>query len=171
MEFSWTILLILIFILSLLFSFTIEENTLKICYWLVVFLFGLTIFNIILSVQYYIQLRNDPGIKGPRGPPGRKGPIGLPGVCAIDDECGKDSCRKKITEAVQDAFPEIDGNCLTNVEECMSEDQKTLVRVIQKEIDKLEGKCKTTDDPVSVFVNKIRPQIAALGGNGKASAE
>jgi hypothetical protein len=171
MEFSWTILLILIFILSLLFSFTIEENTLKICYWLVVFLFGLTIFNIILSVQYYIQLRNDPGIKGPRGPPGRKGPIGLPGVCAVDDDCGKNTCRKKITEAVREAFPEIESSCMDNVEECMSDDQRILVQIINKEIDKLETNCKASNDPVSVFVSKIRPQIAELGGNGKASAE
>jgi hypothetical protein len=171
MEFSWTILLLLIFILSLLFSFTIEENTLKICYWLVIFLFALTIFNIILSVQYYIQLRNDPGIKGPRGPAGRKGPIGLPGVCAIDDDCGKESCRKKIKEAVQEAFPEIENSCLENVEECMSDDQRILVKVIQKEIDKLEANCKASEDPVSVFVNKIRPQITELGGNGKASAD
>ncbi len=171
MGFSWTVLLILIFILSLLFSFTIEENTLKICYWLVVFLFGLTIFNIILSVQYYIQLRNDPGIKGPRGPPGRKGPMGLPGVCAIDSDCGKETCGKKIKEAVQEAFPEIETSCLDNVNECMSDDQRFLVQVIKKEMNKLEAQCKYANEPVSVFINKIRPQIAELGGNGKASAE
>jgi hypothetical protein len=124
-----------------------------------------------MFIQYYIELRNDPGIKGPRGPPGRKGPMGLPGVCAIDDECGKDSCRKKITEAIQEAFPEIESSCLDNVEECMSDDQRVLVQVIKKEIDKLEANCKASDDPVSVFVNKVRPQIALLGDNGKASAD
>jgi hypothetical protein len=53
----------------------------------------------------------------------------------------------------------------------MSDDQRILVKVIQKEIDKLEANCKASEDPVSVFVNKIRPQITELGGNGKASAD
>ena len=100
MTFSWTILLIVIFIITLLFSFTIEVSTLKICYWLVVFLLGLTIFNIILSVSYYIKLRNDPGVKGPRGPPGRQGPRGIPGTCSISDECNKDYCRTKIVAII-----------------------------------------------------------------------
>ncbi len=169
MSFMWTLLLIIIFIITLLFSFTIEEGTLKICYWLVVFLLGLTIFNIILSVQYYIKLRNDPGIKGPRGPPGRKGPKGLPGTCSITAECGADICRKKIEEAVKVAFPEIDIKCLSDIKECSSPDQKAQVMVLNKQIDILEKQCKTSGDPVSVFIEKIKPQITALSGNGNTT--
>ena len=137
MIFSWTILIIIIFIVTLIFSFTIEERTLKICFWLVIFLLALTIFNIVLSINYYIELRNDPGIKGPRGPPGRKGPKGIPGVCSMETECGYDKCREKIIQTVQLAYPELEGECLKNAEQCLSSDQKEKVIILQKEIDKL----------------------------------
>ena len=167
--FSWTILLVFIFIVSLLFSLLIEENTLKICYWLVIFLLALAIFNIILSVQYYIKLRNDPGIKGPRGPAGRKGPKGIPGVCSMEDECGSDNCRKKIIEAVSQAYPEIDYRCLEDVQQCLSVDQREKSNILKKEIDILESKCKNSNDPVNVFVSRIKPQLDELSKNGNAS--
>lgn len=170
MSFIWTLLLIIIFILTLLFSFTIEEGTLKICYWLVVFLLGLTIFNIILSVQYYIKLRNDPGIKGPRGPSGRKGPKGQPGVCSMENECGTDVCRKKIQDAVKIAFPEID-SCIDDINQCMSPDQKEQVSILNKQIDILEKQCKTSGQPVNIFINKIKPQIIKMANNGSTTEE
>jgi hypothetical protein len=169
MSFFWTLLLIIIFVITLMFSFTIEEGTLKICYWLVVFLLGLTIFNIILSVSYYIKLRNDPGVKGPRGPPGRQGPRGIPGTCSISDECNKDYCRTKIEDAVKLAFPEIDGACLSDVQQCMSPDQKEQVMVLKKQIDTLESQCKKSKEPVSSFINKIKPQIQKLSTNGNTT--
>jgi hypothetical protein len=170
MIFSWTLLLIVIFIITLIFSFTIEEKTLKICYWLVVFLLALTVFNIVLSIQYYVELRNDPGIKGPRGPPGRKGPKGIPGVCSMETECGVDKCRERIVQAVQSAYPEINSNCLKDAQQCLSNDQKEKVIILQKEIDKLEAKCKNTADPINVFISKIKPQLELLTGNGKAAS-
>jgi hypothetical protein len=170
MSFVWTVLLIIIFLITLIFSFSIEEVTLKICYWLVVFLLGLTFFNIILSISYYVKLRNDPGVKGPRGPPGRKGPKGIPGMCAMEDECGRDSCRAKIEEAVKLAFPDIDGNCLSNLEQCQSPDQKQQISIISNQIDKLETLCKQSNEPVSIFVSGIKPQIAELSGNGNTTA-
>jgi hypothetical protein len=168
--FSWTLLLIIIFIITLIFSLTIEEKTLKICFWLVMFLLALTIFNIILSVQYYIELRNDPGIKGPRGPPGRKGPKGSPGNCSLDTECGTDKCRERIIKAVQDAYPELDPGCITDAKQCLSDDQKEKANIIRKEIDKLESKCKLSQDPVNVFIDKIKPQLQYLTSNGQASS-
>jgi hypothetical protein len=170
MSFIWSVLLIIIFLITLIFSFSIEEGTLKICYWLVVFLLGLTIFNIILSFSYYVKLRNDPGIKGPRGPPGRKGPKGIPGMCAMEDECGRDSCRSKIEEAVKLAFPDIDGKCLSKLDQCQSPDQKEQITIISSQIDKLEALCKQSTDPVSIFVSGIKPQIAEMSGNGNATA-
>ena len=169
MSFIWTVLLIIIFLITLIFSFSIEEGTLKICYWLVVFLLALTIFNIILSIQYYVQLRNDPGIKGPRGPPGRKGPEGLPGMCTVEDQCGTDTCRARIVEVVKGIFPEI--TCLDDVKTCNDDDKKQQAILLNQQIDVLEAKCKKSTDPVSVFINKIRPQIDAMAGNGQASDE
>lgn len=169
MTFSWTILLIVIFIITLLFSFTIEESTLKICYWLVVFLLALTIFNIMLSIQYYVQLRNDPGIKGPRGPPGRKGPEGLPGVCTVEDQCGVDTCRPRIVEIVKGVFPEI--KCIDNIKYCDNDDKAQQAILLNQQIDILEAKCKESQDPVSVFINKIRPQIDAMASNGNANSD
>ena len=169
MNFIWTLLLIVIFIITLIFSFSIEDSTLKICYWLVVFLLGLTIFNIILSISYYVKLRNDPGIKGPRGPPGKKGPKGSPGTCLMDDECTRDSCRTKIEETVKISFPEIDAKCLSDVSQCLSPDQKEQSSIIRKQIDILEEQCKKSTDPVSIFVNKIKPQIAQMATNGNTT--
>jgi hypothetical protein len=169
MEFSWTVLLIVIFIITLIFSFTIEEKTLRICFWLVMFLLALTVFNIILSVNYYVELRNDPGIKGPRGPPGRKGPKGIPGVCSMETECGTDKCRDKIIQTVQLAYPELDSNCIKDVKQCLSNDQREKVIILQKEIDKLEARCKNSPDPVNVFISKIKPQILEMASNGAAS--
>jgi len=170
MSFIWTVLLIIIFLITLIFSFSIEDGTLKICYWLVVFLLGLTIFNIILSVSYYVKLRNDPGIKGPRGPPGRKGPKGIPGMCAMEDECGRDSCRSKIEDAVKLSFPDIDEKCLKNLDQCQSPDQREQISIISRQIDTLEKLCRQSTDPVSIFVSGIKPQIAEMSGNGKATA-
>jgi len=167
----WSLLIIIVFIISLIFSFTIEEQTLKICFWLVIFLLALTVFNIALSVQYYIQLRNDPGIKGPRGPAGRKGPKGIAGVCSMDSQCGTENCRPRIIEAVQSAYPEIDVKCLEDAKQCMSSDQKEKVLILQKEIDKLEAKCKLSTEPVNVFISKIKPQLEFLGGNGNAASD
>lgn len=168
--FYWTLLIIVIFVISLIFSLTIEEKTLKICFWLVMFLLGLTIFNIILSIQYYIELRNDPGIKGPRGPPGRKGPKGSPGICSVDTECGTEKCRERIIQSLQTAYPELEPKCLADINQCMSNDMKEKVGILNKEIDKLESKCKKSSDPVNVFITKIKPQIEMLAGNGNAAA-
>jgi hypothetical protein len=165
-SFSWTLLLIIVFIISLLVSFTIEDNTLKICYWLVVFLLALTVFNIILSIQYYIDLRNQEGIRGPRGPPGRKGSSGSQGVCGLADKCGLDNCQDRIFDEMQSAYPEINPECLRDAKMCNSPDQKEKVKVLQKEIDTLVNKCKTSKDPLNVFLKKIRPHIESLGENG-----
>lgn len=165
-SFSWTFLLIIVFVISLLVSFTIEDKTLKICYWLVVFLLALTIFNIILSIQYYIDLRNQEGIRGPRGPPGRKGAVGSPGVCGLADQCGIDNCHERIYTEIQSAYPEIEPDCLRDAKMCQSQDQKEKVSVLQKEINKLVTKCKTSKDPINTFLRKIRPQIEEMTENG-----
>jgi hypothetical protein len=165
-SFTWTLILIIVFIISLLVSFTIEDNTLKICYWLVVFLLALTIFNIILSVQYYIDLRNQEGIRGPRGAPGRKGPPGPQGVCGVSDKCGLDNCQDRILDEIQNAYPEINPECLRDVKMCNSSDQKEKASVLQKEIETLVNKCKTSKDPLNAFLDKIRPHIESLGENG-----
>jgi len=165
-SFLWTLLLIVVFVMSLLVSFTIEDKTLKICYWLVVFLLALTIFNIILSIQYYIDLRNQEGIRGSRGPPGRKGSIGSPGVCGLADKCGIDNCQERILAEIQAAYPEIEPDCLRNAKMCQSQDQKEKVGVLQREMSKLVNKCKTSKDPLNTFLRKIRPQIEGMAENG-----
>ena len=164
-SFTWTLLLIVVFIISLLVSFTIEDKTLKICYWLVVFLLALTIFNIILSVQYYIDLRNQEGIRGPRGPQGRKGPQGSPGVCGLADKCGLDNCEGRIYDVVLAAYPEVNPECLKDIKMCESYDQEK-VKIIKNEVDKLVKKCESSKDPMNVFLKKIRPQIDGLKENG-----
>ena len=72
MELS-TFLIILIFaVIFISIGFMIPETKYKIAYYMILMLLFLSVLNIYLSVVYYIQLRNDPGIPGPQGSKGVK---------------------------------------------------------------------------------------------------
>jgi hypothetical protein len=60
-----TALVILVFaILFISIGFMIPETKYKVAYYMILALLTFSILNIYLSVVYYIQLRNDPGIPG-----------------------------------------------------------------------------------------------------------
>ena len=70
------------------------------------FLLYISCYNIYVTMEYYIKLRNNPGIKGERGDPGNPGQKGSDGVCSMAKNCGIANCRKLITDTLADKFPE-----------------------------------------------------------------
>lgn len=88
MDITTFIILTIIIVVAIIISLFIEDKTYKIYYFLVLALGFLTFLNVYLGVIYYIKLRNEPGIPGPRGPKGDKGPTGGKGKCVLTDKCG-----------------------------------------------------------------------------------
>lgn len=87
MQFTTILILVIIYLILLILSMFIENRTYKMYYFLIIILGTLTFLNIYLAFHYYVKLRNDPGIPGPRGPKGDPGPRGKKGSCDINSEC------------------------------------------------------------------------------------
>lgn len=165
---NFTFFLLLIFIVLVIFSFFIEDSNLKLCYWLVILLLALTIFNIILSFTYYTKLRNEPGVPGPRGPQGQPGPLGPQGKCTISDKCTIDNCNDKLVDLAHDVFPHIRKACISNVGRCNAEEE-SLGRPLAKLVEQLNNKCKTTKMAEPDFMKRIRPSLVRLQEDGDIS--
>lgn len=90
MQFTTILILVIIYLILLILSMFIENRTYKMYYFLIVILGTLTFLNIYLAFHYYVKLRNDPGIPGPRGPKGDPGPRGKKGDCDINATCNAD---------------------------------------------------------------------------------
>lgn len=87
MNLSTFLLLVFIYIILFSLSFLITDTTYKLFYFLLIGLATITILNCYFGIIYYIKLRNEPGIPGPRGPKGDPGPKGKTGKCIIDEKC------------------------------------------------------------------------------------
>lgn len=72
-----------VFAVAVLIALSIQDNNLKICFWLSLVLGIVCLINLNLSLSFYIKLRNERGIQGPRGERGDKGPKGFPGRCEL----------------------------------------------------------------------------------------
>lgn len=72
-----------VFGVAVLIALSIQDNNLKICFWLSLILSIVCLINLNLSLSFYIKLRNERGIQGPRGERGDKGPKGFPGRCNL----------------------------------------------------------------------------------------
>lgn len=83
----------------------IKDPNLKIAYWLLCFLFFVSISNIYMSIYFFRKIRNDPGKQGPDGDMGEQGPKGPDGVCKLSLKCGINNCRAVIEEELTNIFP------------------------------------------------------------------
>lgn len=155
---NFALIIVLIFIVLLIFSFFIEDSNLKLCYWLVVMLLALTIFNIILSYTYYTRLREEPGVQGPRGPAGDPGPKGNPGVCTVSEKCNIQGCKQKIVDMAHDIFPNVSKRCLGNAHKC-SNKELSLGKPLNATVKKLTLRCQKTKMAEPDFMKSIRPII------------
>ena len=147
-----------IFGVATLIAISIQDNNLKICFWLSLILCIVCLINLNLSLSFYIKLRNDKGVQGPRGERGDKGPKGFPGRCELNVNQGTDDnikhCKTKIINNLMKTcknYEEITKKSNTN--RTPEETQK--FDIYTSWINKLDGKCKTTNLEEDDFFNEI----------------
>ena len=140
-------------------SQSIKDDKLTTSYWLIIFLGYLSVFNIYLSVNYYIKLRNEKGTPGGVGPQGDDGPNGYRGTCSLSEQCGIQNCRPKIQEIVFKEFGNISPECIKDITKCekISDRQKAIP--INKLVNNLVDECKTSDRSEEAFMRQIQPKI------------
>ena len=114
MDLTTFIIITIIIIIGIIISLFIEDRTYKIYYFLILGLGILTFLNFYITIIYYIKLRNDPGLPGPRGPKGEKGPTGSKGKCILTDKCGftKQDVKNIIYDMAHQIF-QIPSDCLS----------------------------------------------------------
>jgi hypothetical protein len=91
--------------LVLIINQFIKDPNLRIAYWLLCFLFFVTLSNIYLSINFFKRIRNEPGKQGPDGNMGDQGMKGSNGVCKLSTKCGISNCRNVIEEELMVIFP------------------------------------------------------------------
>lgn len=101
------LILFAMFGVAFLIGSAMKDENLKICFWLSLILIIFCLLNLNLAVSFYIKLRNEKGIEGPRGERGDKGPKGFPGRCELnlDAQCGVKNCRAKVTDRLMKECP------------------------------------------------------------------
>lgn len=147
--FYWLYSVLYIFLTIIISSLIIEQN-LKLIFFLIMFLLYISIYNIFITFEYYIKLRNNPGIKGDRGDPGEPGQDGNNGVCTMAKGCGIANCRKLIVDELSNTFPEyknIRKKISKSIE--LSPNEKKQLRQINTYIDILIPQCEQADDVAS----------------------
>lgn len=155
------LIIVIILIVFIVISLFIEEFRLKLAYWLVVVLFVLSITNMYMSIVYYIKLREDPGIPGPRGAKGDQGPSGDIGKCTFSDKCGIENCEEKIYNIASDYYSSIPLECLKDNTKCNENDAEKALP-ITNQINMLIEECKKTQTAESDFILRITPVIANM---------
>ena len=147
--FYWLYSVLYIFLTLIISSLIIEQN-LRLIFFLIMFLLYVSVYNIFITFDYYIKLRNNPGIKGDRGDPGEQGPDGNNGVCTMAKGCGIANCRKLIVDQLSKNFPEynkIRSKISKSIE--LSSTEKKQLRQINTYIDILIPQCEQADDVAS----------------------
>lgn len=141
MNISTFLTIIIIYIFLFMISYLIDNYEYKIYYFLIIGLATITFLNIYIGIIYYIKLRNEPGIPGPRGPPGDKGPPGSGGKCIINEKCGfsEDDANKIIYKELSKKFDTTE-KCLKyqNIENCGNSTEVSRVNKLNKQIDLLK---------------------------------
>lgn len=157
--FYWLYSVLYIFLTIIISSLIIEQN-LKLIFFLIMFLLYVSVYNIFITFDYYIKLRNNPGIKGDRGDPGESGQDGNNGVCTMAKGCGIANCRKLIVDELSKTFPEykkIRSKISKSIE--LSSNEKKQLRQINTYIDILIPQCEQADN-ITVFKTIIANTIS-----------
>ena len=93
-----------LFLLLIINQF-IKDPNLRIAYWLLCFLFFVSISNIFLSIHFFKKIRNEPGKRGPDGDMGEQGMKGTDGICKLSLDCGISNCKNVIEDELVEIFP------------------------------------------------------------------
>ena len=165
MELSTFLILLIIALILISIGFMIPETMYKIAYFMIVCLLGLTVLNVYMSIVYYIQLRNDPGVPGTVGNKGPKGVKGLPGKCSFTQTCEIKNPRDKII-AVANTMYGISKDCIDkpSINTCGDQDTLEQSMPIHQQINMLEQIARSTNMAEEDFMNKI--QVCLTDSNG-----
>ena len=129
-------------------------------YYMIMFLLYLSIYNIKTSINYYINLRNNKGLRGDRGKPGDIGLKGTDGSCINTEGCGLMNCRKLISDEISkdnDDYNEIQEKIENN--EKLTPDEKGRNDTFTNYIDILLPICENYDKGVDEFRKEIRKSL------------
>ena len=158
MEISTFLILLIIVLILISIGFMIPESTYKIAYFMIVCLLGLTILNVYMSIVYYIQLRNDPGIPGAMGNKGPTGVKGLPGKCSFTETCEIKNSREKIIAVANSMYDGISKECIDTptLASCGNQDTLEQAIPINKQVNMLEQIAYSNNLPEAEFMDKIQ---------------
>ena len=153
---------ILYVFLAIILSQFIEGRNLKFMYWMIMILLFITCMNIYMTINYYIKLRNNPGIKGEKGEPGEQGEKGSNGVCVIDTKCVDIyDCRQLIEDKIEEKnkqFRDILSKQRQNI--LLNNKEKEIFENIMQYVDILERKCK--DMTKEELINEIDQSLIKM---------
>jgi hypothetical protein len=157
MELTTFLILLIIFIIAFSISFFIEDMKYRISYYMILCLMFLAVLNIYLSIVYYIELRNNPGIPGPQGDKGPKGVKGNPGKCSFTETCKIEDARKKILNVAHSMY-EIPEKCLDkpSISSCGTQDILEQATPINAQIDMLEKIAYSSNVSEKDFMDKLK---------------
>lgn len=145
-----------VFGVAVLIAISIQDNNLKICFWLSLILLIICLINLNLSISFYIKLKDDKGIQGPRGERGDKGPKGFPGRCSLDTGDSIENCKIKILNNLRKTCPNYDEIVSKRVHDRTPEEENNL-RIYNQWVNIIDKDCKgghSKDDEEDYF-NKI----------------
>ena len=158
MELTTLLIILIIFIIFFSISFMIQDIKYRVSYYMILALLFLATLNIYLSIIYYIQLRNNPGVPGQVGAKGPLGVKGNPGICSFSEVCGIAEPRTKILNIANTMYG-INKKCLDipTLNNC-DNNQDTLdqARPINTQISMLEQIAFSTTMAESDFMSKIK---------------
>ena len=147
--------------LGIIIGQVVPSNNLRLVYWLLMFLLFITICNIHISITYYKKLREDPGVKGPRGDPGEQGPKGTNGVCSLSTNCNINDCRSFVEKILtnMDGYPGTEYRMIKNKmsnSQILTPDDKKKLRQINDWVDILTNICSKQEYNKVVLENYIK---------------
>lgn len=137
---------------AFLIGATMKDENLKICFWLSLILIIIGLINLNLAVSFYIKLRNEKGIEGPRGERGDKGPKGFPGRCELnlDGDCTIKNCRPKITDRLMKQCPHY-GEVVAKRDVDRTVDENKMLRKYNQWITQINNQCATQNNEADFF--------------------
>ena len=158
MNLTSLLVILIVFIIFFSISFMIQDMKYRISYYMILALLFLASLNIYLSIVYYIQLRNAPGIQGQIGEKGHKGVKGNTGKCSFTDKCSIENARSKILTIANQMY-NIDTKCLDNpsMTNCNNnQDILDQARPINTQINMLEKIAYSTSMSETDFMDKLK---------------
>ena len=136
----------------------IQDIKYRVSYYMVLALLFLAALNIYLSIVYYIQLRNNPGVQGPIGPKGPLGMTGSSGKCNLAQSCSITTDDATEIYNIASEMYDISVACLNNpiTTTCKTQSIVDIAKPISDQIKMLQDIAKTTSMTKTDFLDKVK---------------